>query len=180
MSRLIKVTFTSTSEEETTGFATLHKDEMVELPKRMALRVSAAVDAGDGYALVAQHRGEAVPMVHVEEASYRLDMQHAISEPWSKRIAEHFAIQQRISCRPMADTVTCCPLPHWWASSVTRPVPCRGRWGTIGRRRCIFERRKVMFGPFVLVVGLGIAGFFLWVLRNADRARRLRELDRNG
>ncbi|XYJ92699.1 hypothetical protein AEMCBJ_34760 (plasmid) [Cupriavidus necator] len=37
-----------------------------------------------------------------------------------------------------------------------------------------------MFGPFVLVVGLGIAGFFLWVLRNADRARRLRELDRNG
>ncbi|MFS8981467.1 hypothetical protein PO002_45225 [Cupriavidus necator] len=90
MSRLIKVTFTSTSGEESTGFATLHKDEMVEMPKRMALRVSAAVDAGDGYALVAQHRGEAVPMVHVEEASYRLDMQHAISEPWSKRIAEAF------------------------------------------------------------------------------------------
>ncbi|CAG2159758.1 hypothetical protein LMG26411_06954 [Cupriavidus numazuensis] len=37
-----------------------------------------------------------------------------------------------------------------------------------------------MFGPFVLVFGLGIAGFFLWVLRNADRSRRLRDLDRNG
>ena len=90
MSRLIKVTFTSTSGEETTGFATLHKDEIVELPKRMALRVSAAVDAGEGYAIVAQYKGEAVPMLHVADASYRLDMQHAISEPWSKRIAEAF------------------------------------------------------------------------------------------
>ncbi|WP_439673136.1 Transmembrane protein (plasmid) [Cupriavidus necator] len=90
MSRLIKVTFTSTSGEETTGFATLHKDEIVELPKRMALRVSAAVDAGEGYAIVAQYKGEAVPMLHVAYASYRLDMQHAISEPWSKRIAEAF------------------------------------------------------------------------------------------
>lgn len=37
-----------------------------------------------------------------------------------------------------------------------------------------------MFGPFVLLFGLGIAGFFLWVLRNADRERALRELDRKG
>ncbi|MFC4345006.1 hypothetical protein [Cupriavidus numazuensis] len=90
MSRLIKVTFTSTSGEETTGFATLHKDEMVELPKRMTSRVSAAEDAGEGYAIVAQYKGEAVPMLHIEAASYRLDMQHAITESWLKRIAEAF------------------------------------------------------------------------------------------
>ncbi|HVI89407.1 MAG TPA: hypothetical protein VM659_13970 [Dongiaceae bacterium] len=35
-----------------------------------------------------------------------------------------------------------------------------------------------MFGPFVLLLGLGIAGFFLWVLRNADRQRLLEEQDR--
>lgn len=29
-------------------------------------------------------------MLHVADASYRLDMQHAISELWSKRIAEAF------------------------------------------------------------------------------------------
>ena len=37
-----------------------------------------------------------------------------------------------------------------------------------------------MFGPFVLLFGLGIAGFFLWVLRNADRQRMLKDLDRKG
>jgi hypothetical protein len=90
MSRLIKVTFTSTSGEETTGFATLHKDEVVELPKRMSLRVSAAADAGEGYALLAHYKGESIPMLHVSDASYRLDKQHAIREPWSKRISEAF------------------------------------------------------------------------------------------
>ena len=37
-----------------------------------------------------------------------------------------------------------------------------------------------MFGPFVLLFGLGIAGFFLWVLRNADRQRMLNDFDRKG
>lgn len=37
-----------------------------------------------------------------------------------------------------------------------------------------------MFGPFVLGFTLCIAGFFLWVLRNADRERMLEDLDRNG
>ncbi len=37
-----------------------------------------------------------------------------------------------------------------------------------------------MFGPFVLGLALSIAGFFLWVLRNADRERALQDLDRNG
>jgi hypothetical protein len=90
VTRLIKVTFTATSGEETTGFASLHQDDIVELPKRMMMRVSAAVDAGEGYAIVAHYKGEAVPMLLVADASYRLDMQHATSEPWSKRIAEAF------------------------------------------------------------------------------------------
>ncbi|CAG9185739.1 hypothetical protein LMG32289_06083 [Cupriavidus pampae] len=37
-----------------------------------------------------------------------------------------------------------------------------------------------MFGPFVLVFGLGIAAFFLWVQRNAEREEQLRDLDREG
>ncbi|WP_354676786.1 hypothetical protein [Cupriavidus plantarum] len=90
MSRLIKVTFTSTSGEETTGFATLHKDDIVELPVRMALRVSGAVDAGEGYELVAQHKGATVPMLHLADARYRLDEQHAMHEPWSKRAIDAF------------------------------------------------------------------------------------------
>lgn len=36
----------------------------------------------------------------------------------------------------------------------------------------------MMFGPLVLVLSLGIAGFSLWVLRNADRQRALEEWDR--
>ena len=90
MTRLIKVTFTSTSGEETTGFASLHKDDGVELPKRMMMRVLAAVDAGEGYAIVEQFKGSAVPLVCVTDASYRLDMEHATSERWSTRIADAF------------------------------------------------------------------------------------------
>jgi hypothetical protein len=37
-----------------------------------------------------------------------------------------------------------------------------------------------MFGPFVLLLALGMAGFSLWVLRNADREQALRDLDRDG
>lgn len=36
-----------------------------------------------------------------------------------------------------------------------------------------------MFGPFVLGFALCIAGFGLWVLRNADRERMREHLDRN-
>ncbi len=35
-----------------------------------------------------------------------------------------------------------------------------------------------MFGPYVLLLGLGIAAFFTWVQHNADREERLKELDR--
>ncbi|CAG9185741.1 hypothetical protein [Cupriavidus pampae] len=90
MSQLIKVTFTSTSGEETTGFATLLKNDIVELPKRMALRVSTAADAGEGYVLVAQYKGKAAPMIHIAGPSYQLDKKHAISDPWTKRVAESF------------------------------------------------------------------------------------------
>jgi len=88
MSRLIKVTFNSTSGEETTAFATLHTDDTVELPKRMAARVTAAVDAGEGYALVAHQRGSSVPLVHMVDAVYRLDTEHATGDGWLSRLAD--------------------------------------------------------------------------------------------
>jgi len=88
MSRLIKVTFNSTSGEETTAFATLHKDDTVELPKRMAVRVTTALDAGEGYALVAHQRGSSVPLVHILDTVYRLDTEHATGDGWISRLAD--------------------------------------------------------------------------------------------
>lgn len=88
MSRLIKVTFNSTSGEETTAFATLHKDDNVELPKRMALRVTAAVEAGEGYALVAHHKGSSVPLIHLVDTVYRLDTEHATGDSWIGSLVE--------------------------------------------------------------------------------------------
>lgn len=90
MTRLIKVTFNSTSGEETTAFATLHKGDTVELPKRLASRVSAAVEAGEGYAIVAHYKGNAVPLVQISGASYRLDTEHATGEHWTSRLADAF------------------------------------------------------------------------------------------
>ena len=57
-------------------------------------------------------------------------------------------------------------------------VPSDWCCGIICHRRHLFQRGKMMFGPLVLVLSLGIAGFSLWVLRNADRQRALEEWDR--
>ncbi|SDD58592.1 hypothetical protein SAMN05216345_111151 [Cupriavidus sp. YR651] len=90
MTRLIKVTFTATTGEATTGFASLHEDDTVDLPKRMMTRVTAAVEAGDGYAIVAHQGGYEIPLIHIAEASYKLDGRHATSERWVTRLADAF------------------------------------------------------------------------------------------
>lgn len=88
--RLIKVTFTATSGEETTGFASLHANDVVELPKRMLLRVRAALEAGEGYAIVAHQGGYAIPLLPLEDACYRLDVRHATSDAWLTRLIDAF------------------------------------------------------------------------------------------
>ncbi|SPS02233.1 MULTISPECIES: hypothetical protein [Cupriavidus] len=90
MTRLIKVTFTATSGEETTGFASLHKDDIVELPARMMMRVYTAVDAGEGYAIVAHQGGYGVPLIHVVDSRYKLDVRHATSDAWLSRLDDAF------------------------------------------------------------------------------------------
>lgn len=90
MTRLIKVTFTATSGEETTAFASLHRDDTIELPKRMMLRVTAAVDAGEGYAIVAHQKGYKVPLLHAVDSRYKLDVEHATSERWVARLSDAF------------------------------------------------------------------------------------------
>ncbi|MEM5432331.1 conserved protein of unknown function (plasmid) [Cupriavidus taiwanensis] len=88
--RLIKVTFTATSGEETTGFASLHANDVVELPKRMLLRVRAALEAGEGYAIVAHQGGYAIPLLLLEDARYKLDVRHATSDAWLTRLIDAF------------------------------------------------------------------------------------------
>lgn len=88
--RLIQVTFKATSGEETTGFASLHAEDVVELPKRMLMRVQAAVEAGEGYAIVAHQGGYGIPLLPLEDARYKLDVRHATSDAWLTRLVDAF------------------------------------------------------------------------------------------
>jgi hypothetical protein len=90
MTMLIKVTFKSTSGDETTGFAPLHRNGAVVLPKRMLQLVEAAVAAGDGYVIHAHRGGFSYPLLHQDGASYQLDNEHATSDKWTTQLADAF------------------------------------------------------------------------------------------
>lgn len=90
MTTLIKVTFKTTSGEETTGFAPLHRNGTVVLPKRMLQLVDAAAETGDGYAIHAHRDGFSYPLLHQKGASYHLDNEHPTSEKWATQLADAF------------------------------------------------------------------------------------------
>lgn len=74
MTSLIKVTFTSTSGEEVNGHAQYDPAAgMVTLPARLLELVNRATGAGEGYAIVAHEDGYRIPLLHVENGSYRVD-----------------------------------------------------------------------------------------------------------
>lgn len=74
MTTLIKVTFTSTSGEETTGKAQYdHASGLVILPGSFQALVEQARAAGIGCALVAHENGYELPLVHQAGAAYRMD-----------------------------------------------------------------------------------------------------------
>ncbi|RWA55717.1 hypothetical protein AU476_06320 [Cupriavidus sp. UYMSc13B] len=90
MTRLIKVTFTSTTGVETTGFASLHGDDTIDLPNRMMLRVTSAINAGEGYAIRAHRNGYSYQLRYRQGATYQLDAKHATSDRWLTRLADAF------------------------------------------------------------------------------------------
>ncbi len=74
MMTLIKVTFTSTSGEETTGKAQHdHASGLVTLPGSFQALVEQARAAGIGCALVAHEDGYQFPLTHQDGAAYRMD-----------------------------------------------------------------------------------------------------------
>lgn len=74
MTVLIKVTFTSTVGEETTGQAPYDPSTgLVTLPSRLLSRVQRAKNAGEGFALAAHEDGYRYPLIAVQEGVYHLD-----------------------------------------------------------------------------------------------------------
>lgn len=90
MTTLIKITFKSTGGEETIGFAAMHRDDSVVLPRRMLLRVNAAIESGEGYAIVGHRNGYSYPLLHRDGANYLLDIEHGTSDRWQTRLADAF------------------------------------------------------------------------------------------
>lgn len=74
MTTLIKVTFTGTTGEETTGKAQYdHASGLVTLPTSFLTLIEQAKAVGIGYALVAQEDGYQFPLLHDGGATYRMD-----------------------------------------------------------------------------------------------------------
>ncbi|TPQ30628.1 hypothetical protein [Cupriavidus pinatubonensis] len=78
MSSLIKVTFSSTAGEETTGKAQVdHASGLVTLSSSLQSLVDQAKAAGNGCALVGHEDGYQLPLIHQEGAAYRMDRSRA-------------------------------------------------------------------------------------------------------
>ncbi|AEI83108.1 hypothetical protein CNE_BB2p03130 (plasmid) [Cupriavidus necator N-1] len=74
MTTLIKVTFTGTTGEETTGKAQYdHASGLVTLPTSFLTLIEQAKAVGIGYALVAHEDGYQFPLLHDGGATYRMD-----------------------------------------------------------------------------------------------------------
>ncbi len=98
MTTLIKVTFTSTSGEETTGKAQYdHASGLVTLPGSFQALVEQARAAGIGCALVAHENGYQLPLVHQTRAAYRMD-RSLLLQAW-KAVAEPTKEQRQQSGR---------------------------------------------------------------------------------
>jgi len=98
MTTLIKVTFTCTSGEETTGKAQYDRASgLVTLPGSFQALVEQARAAGIGCALVAHEDGFQLPLVHQAGAAYRMD-RSLLPQAW-KAVVEPTKEQRQQSGR---------------------------------------------------------------------------------